>query len=68
MLSLTRRPNQEIVIDERIRIVVTSVRGNQVRLGIVAGPDVHVRRGELRPLPGTRPGAGGQGPGAKDAA
>jgi carbon storage regulator CsrA len=64
VLSLTRRPNQEIVIDERIRIVVTSVRGNQVRLGIVAAPDVHVRRGELRPLPG----AGGQGPGAKDAA
>jgi carbon storage regulator len=47
MLVLTRRAGEEIVIDERIRIVVTAVRGDRVRLGITAPADVRVDRQQV---------------------
>jgi carbon storage regulator len=47
MLVLSRRPNERIMIGDSIRITVTSVRGNQVRIGIEAPPDVTVLREEL---------------------
>lgn len=47
MLVLTRRLGQEIVIDGRIRIQVTAVQGDRVRLGITAPKDVLVDRAEV---------------------
>lgn len=47
MLVLTRNPGQEIVLGEGIVITVVAVRGKQVRLGIKAPKNVHIRREEL---------------------
>jgi len=47
MLVLSRKQNQAIVIDGNIRITVTSIRGNQVRLGIEAPAAVAIFREEL---------------------
>ena len=50
MLVLTRMPGQEILIDDEITIRVVAVRGNTVRLGITAPPDMPVYRGEVADL------------------
>lgn len=47
MLILTRKSDQEIIIDGDIRIRVLSVKGNSVRLGIEAPANVPILRGEL---------------------
>lgn len=47
MLVLTRRPGEEIVIDGDIRISVVSVKGDRVRLGVSAPPEVNVDRLEV---------------------
>ena len=47
MLVLSRRPNEELVIDGRIRIRVVAIEGNRVRLGIAAPPWVQVDRQEV---------------------
>jgi carbon storage regulator len=55
MLVLARRVGEEIVIDGRIRIRVTEVQGNRVRLGITTPEKVRVDRAEVhecRGLPG----------------
>lgn len=50
MLVLTRKTDQELVIgDQRITVRVLDVRGNRVRLGIVAPSDVSIRRADLAP-------------------
>jgi carbon storage regulator len=47
MLVLTRRVGEEIVINGNIRVIVTAVEGNKVRLGIIAPPSVPVDRKEV---------------------
>ena len=47
MLVLTRKLNQEIVIGENIKITVLKVKGNTVRLGIEAPPEIRIVRSEL---------------------
>ena len=47
MLVLSRRPGEEIVIDGDIRVTVVSVKGDRVRIGIVAPPSVVVDRSEI---------------------
>lgn len=47
MLVLSRRPGEELIIGENIRVVVNRVAGNRVTLGIQAPDDVHIVRGEL---------------------
>jgi carbon storage regulator len=47
MLVVTRSTGDEIVIDDDIRITVTMVKGDRVRLGITAPESVRVVRGEL---------------------
>lgn len=42
MILSTRRPGQEIVIDENTSIVVVSVVGNKVALGVTAPRDATV--------------------------
>jgi carbon storage regulator len=56
MLVLTRRTGEEIVIGGNIRITVTGIRGDRVRLGITAPEKVRVDRAEVhdrRVMPGT---------------
>ncbi len=47
MLVLTRKIGEEIIIDGRIRVTVTAVKGDKVRIGISAPPDVRVDRAEV---------------------
>jgi carbon storage regulator len=47
MLVLTRRLDEAIIIEGGIRVVVLAVKGEQVRLGITAPPEVRVDRAEI---------------------
>ena len=47
MLVLTRQIGQEIIIDGSIRVTVTSIKGDRVRIGITAPPEVRVDREEV---------------------
>lgn len=47
MLVLSRKKNESIVINNDIVITVVEVRGDKVRLGIVAPRDVAVHREEV---------------------
>jgi len=51
MLILTRRPNESLVITtadgQEIEVIVLSVKGNQVRLGISADESIEILRAEL---------------------
>lgn len=56
MLTLTRKPEETIIIGEepnKIEITVKEIRRNQVRIGIVAPDNVKIFRKELleRPFP-----------------
>jgi carbon storage regulator len=47
MLVLTRKIGEAIVIDGGIRVIVTAIKGDKVRIGIEAPPDVRVDREEI---------------------
>jgi carbon storage regulator len=47
MLVLTRKANESIVINGDITLTVVEVRGNRVKLGIVAPQEVPVMRREI---------------------
>jgi carbon storage regulator len=47
MLVLTRRVGEEIVINGNIRVVVTAVKGDKVRIGVSAPASVPVDRQEV---------------------
>lgn len=47
MLVLSRRLNERIVIDGSIEIMVVDIRGDKVRLGIVAPKHLEVHRKEV---------------------
>jgi carbon storage regulator len=47
MLVLSRKVGEAIIIDDHIRIVVVEVKGNQVRLGLTAPPDIRIDRQEI---------------------
>ena len=47
MLILARRPGEEIMIGDEVRIVVHQIVGGQVRIGIMAPRDVPVHRREV---------------------
>lgn len=44
MLVLTRKINERIVIGDGVEVVVLSVRGNRVTLGIAAPAEMSIRR------------------------
>jgi carbon storage regulator len=48
MLVLNRRKGERICIGSAIEIVVLSIRGSQVQLGLSAPRDVPIHRQELR--------------------
>lgn len=47
MLVLSRKKNESIIINNDIVITVVEIRGDKVRLGIVAPKDVPVHRQEV---------------------
>lgn len=47
MLVLSRKLNESIIIGDNIRVTVSLIRGDTVRLGIEAPRDVSVHREEI---------------------
>ena len=47
MLVLSRKKNEEIVIGQEVTIEILEIRGDKVRLGISAPPEVPVHRREV---------------------
>ena len=47
MLVLSRKVGDEIIIDGRIRITITGLKGDRVRVGVSAPPEVQVDRAEV---------------------
>lgn len=47
MLVLSRKLNEQIVINENITITIVEIRGDRVRIGIDAPKDAPIRRAEL---------------------
>lgn len=48
MLVLSRKIGQEIIIGQNIRVLISQVRGKQVRLAIAAPAAIQVQREEVR--------------------
>src|SRR5260370_31094340 len=58
MLVLSRKKNESIVINNDITVTVVEIRGDKVRLGIVAPKDVPVHREEVyEAIHGAKPAA-----------
>ena len=53
MLILTRRIDEALLLGDDVKVVVLSVKGNQVRIGIEAPKDVHIVRWGSTPFPRT---------------
>lgn len=47
MLVLTRKTHETILIDGRIEVSVIQVRGNRVKIGIIAPESVSIERSEV---------------------
>jgi carbon storage regulator len=47
MLMLSRKKDQRIMIGENIVVTVVDIRGDKVRLGVEAPPEVPVHREEV---------------------
>ena len=57
MLVLSRKKNESIVINNDITVTVVEIRGDKVRLGIVAPREVPVHRQEVYDaIHGAQPG------------
>lgn len=50
MLVLSRKSNESIVINNNITVTVVEIRGDKVRLGIVAPKEIPVHRQEVYDL------------------
>lgn len=50
MLVLSRKKNESIIIDDKIKVVIVEIRGDKVRLGIEAPKDCPVHRQEVYDL------------------
>ena len=47
MLILTRRVGEKLIIAGKVTVEVLGVRGNQIRIGIDAPPEVQIHREEI---------------------
>lgn len=55
MLVLTRREAERFFINSNIEIILLSAQSGRARIGIIAPPEVNIRREEVAPL--NQPGA-----------
>jgi carbon storage regulator len=51
MLVLSRKADESIYIDGRIKVKILKIKGNKVRIGIDAPSDVSIVRSELEHWP-----------------
>jgi carbon storage regulator len=49
MLVLSRRVDQTVVIDGRIKVMIVRIQGNHIRLGIEAPKAIPILREEIIP-------------------
>ncbi|HKB04878.1 MAG TPA: carbon storage regulator [Gemmataceae bacterium] len=47
MLVLSRKAGDEIIIDGHIRVTITAIKGDRVKVGVTAPPEVTVDRAEV---------------------
>lgn len=47
MLVLSRKRDESILIGDNIKVTIVDIRGDKVRLGVTAPPDVTVHREEV---------------------
>jgi carbon storage regulator len=47
MLVLSVKAQEKVLVGDEVRIIVLEIRGNQIRLGIEAPPDVVILREKL---------------------
>lgn len=50
MLVVSRRTGESIIIDGRIVVTVTEIRGGKVRIGVTAPADIRIDREEIHEL------------------
>lgn len=51
MLVITRKNQERIRIGKDVEVVVLSIQGQRVKLGIVAAADTNIRRAEILSAP-----------------
>jgi carbon storage regulator len=54
VLILTRKLGQSITVGDSIKVTVTKISGNEIRLGITAPQELKILRAELRDDPEER--------------
>ena len=47
MLKLTRQVDEKIMIGENVTVMVSAIKGSQIRIGVDAPRDVQVNREEI---------------------
>ncbi len=55
MLIITRKMDQAVHLGDNITVEVLEIKGNQVRLGFTAPPEIHILRDELLLDPKKKP-------------
>lgn len=48
MLVLSRRLNESIIIDNKIKITIVDINGNKIKIGIEAPKEIQVHREEVQ--------------------
>ncbi len=50
MLVLSRKKNESLVINDNVTVTVVEIRGDKVRLGVVAPKEIPVHRQEVHDI------------------